>query len=102
MTDEELDMARGDEAVRQLNAVNHRGYPDGSDYAARAARLAREGWTPEDPILKEAREVYASSFAWRDEPLPQQIRRGDHDANPFMVVLIAALRRGIEIGEGDR
>jgi hypothetical protein len=46
MKPEELDKARGDEALRLHNGP----HTNGASIAAIAARLAREGWTPPEPV----------------------------------------------------
>lgn len=50
------------------------------------SRIAREGWVPEDPLLKEAREIVRSD-TW------EGVGGADELA-------LRALRRGIEIGKG--
>lgn len=87
MTDEELDRARSQEAHRMWAD----GRPDGYnfDVAATAARLAREGWTPPDPLQVEAQEI-AHRYL------------GDGRLDPVRHVIIeslcVALSRGIKIG----
>ena len=53
MTNEELDRARVDEAIRTGNGIV-------GSVALIAARLAREGWTPPEPVdpdLAEAKHI---------------------------------------------
>ena len=57
MTNEELDIARVDEAIRAGNGIV-------GTVALIAARLAREGWTPPrvvDPDLIEAQQIFSNS-----------------------------------------
>jgi hypothetical protein len=81
VTDEELDRARAAEAervwMRQPVRILDSEF---SSIALIAARLAREGWLPEDPLIQEARKL-AANFG-----VPTSIT-------------MAALKRGIEIGE---
>jgi len=100
MTDEELDKARADEAWR-LAGINDPAtqtvlWSRKAVYAA--ARLAREGWMPVDPLLLEARKLFADSAENKEEAHIYLAGRFDHWSE-FQIVL-AALRRGIEIGEG--
>lgn len=54
MTDEELDMVRAQEAWRLLGGRS--GSPPRQE-AVIAARLAREGWTPPDPLEDEIAQL---------------------------------------------
>jgi len=90
MTDEELDKARAEEAWRKSDTV--------PAALTCAARLAREGWMPVDPLLLEARKLFADSAENKEEAHIYLAGRFDHWSE-FQIVL-AALRRGIEIGEG--
>lgn len=52
MSDQELDVARAEEAMRRLK-MQIGGLPDDTIYRRAAflgAALAREGWTPPDPV----------------------------------------------------
>ena len=96
MTDEELDKARAEEAWRQWEKLPSRF--EGSATII-AARLAREGWMPPvDPLLLEARKLLADSAENKEEAHTYLAGGFDHWSE-FQIVL-AALRRGIEIGEG--
>jgi len=93
MTDEELDKARADEAWRKSDTV--------PAALTCAARLAREGWMPVDPLLLEAREIYARALEANDGVYaPKECRSGLCDDSAAISAVLAALRRGIEIGEG--
>ena len=71
----------------------------GIEYAEMGARLAREGWMPPvDPLLLEARKLLADSAENKEEAHTYLAGGFDHWSE-FQIVL-AALRRGIEIGEG--
>ncbi len=102
MTNEELDKARADEAYNRwyrLNAVGETGRQVTS--ALIAARLAREGWTPEDPLLQEARELCAQWYDKRPGPYTAAgYRKGDNDHRDLMVIALSALRRGMELEWG--
>ena len=62
MSPEELDKARAEEAIR-LTKVD--GFFSTSEAVKHAARLAREGWTPPDPISPRvmAAEEYAAEVS---------------------------------------
>ena len=96
MTNEELDRARVDEAIRNGNGIV-------GSVALIAARLAREGWTPPvavDPDIAEAEAIWfegKSSFdlvleaikrgralaAAEAKPEMVWVKRGQQDVNPF-------------------
>ncbi len=76
MTDEEIDEARAKEAWRLLGGKETR------RIVTVAARLAREGWMPVDPLGAEADEL---------------IGHGMHMGLRHFV--IAALRRGMELAK---
>ena len=58
-----------------------------------AARLAREGWTPTDPDLIEAREIVAAvCYLNRESYL-----NGEQDETPFVQRSLAAIKRGREL-----
>lgn len=68
-----------------------------------AARLAREGWEPEDPLLKEALAVVDQLFGQPMEPSEWDKRHfGVEDRKTAMTTQIdlCALRRGMELGAG--
>ena len=92
MTNEELDEARAAEAVRLatnggLTAAN-------LETPARiAARLAREGWEPVDPIVLKAREIVAAENEAEGKPnFAAVVRKGVCDRHVEMSIAIAALR----------
>lgn len=90
MTDEELDEARAREGIRLSGGV----WVESGDWrqaaAKQAARLAREGWDPEDPLLWIAREIAARySFSDRADVVPEV----------GVQAALAALRLGVEIGQ---
>lgn len=59
------------------------------DALTSVARLARTGWKPEDPLLKEAREIACQ-------------HSGASEYNPFVALALKALRRGVEIGRAEK
>jgi hypothetical protein len=95
MTNEELDQARADEARRIVDETGR------GRATAIAARLAREGWMPVDPLLIEAREIFARQFEEAQaHGAARQCRDGKYDSHPHAKRILAALKRGIEIGKG--
>lgn len=98
MTDGELDLARADEACIRYKAQA----ATLPSLPAIAARLAREGWVPVDPLLIEAREICAKitrKVGFGDEDL--LCLAGKRDGSFGMAVAQAALKRGIEIGKAS-
>lgn len=94
MTNEELDIARAEEAWRIMGGTLH-------DPAAYAARLAREGWTPPepvDPLLLIWRETMAEQYP----NAADQYLKGECDDQQsfgfFGEPLWTALQRGHELG----
>lgn len=87
MTDEELDRARSQEAHRMWTD----GRPDGYnfDVAATAARLAREGWTPPDPLVAEVNKLTTGVIFHFDK---------ERLAPTIDDIVRKAIERGIEIG----
>lgn len=86
MTDEELDNARANEAIRLSNN------PEFSFISVieTAARLARENWRPVDPDLIKAREICANEY-----PLYSQgYRKGNFDKSVPLRVAIAGIVYG--------
>lgn len=97
LTGDELDLARAEEAVRQGN-YNPKAAAITCDIARTAARLARENWKPEDPLLKEARDIAAArSSVDGPDHVPRTYREGLYDDGMMIQSLLQALRRGIEI-----
>ena len=90
MTNEELDRARVDEAIRNGNGIV-------GSVALIAARLAREGWMPPvavDPDIAEAREIVAQIYdvSWPERA--DAIRAGGQDNNVENVSALAGIKRG--------
>lgn len=58
------------------------------------------GWegTSVEPLIYEARSIVDN--VWPNTPTPDVVN-GVWDETPIMKAVIVALRRGIEIGEGD-
>lgn len=93
MTNEELDNAREIEAIRIYDLEQHN--PKGHGVARIAARLAREGWTPPEPVdpdLAEAEKIWRryrnNPLQSADEALFEAIKRGrelEREAKPGMV-----------------
>lgn len=97
MTDEELDSARAKEAIETCAAKTM--FTDVIGIAITAARLAREGWTPTDPDLIEARECAA--LYWEALGCPADARRardGDFDKVGAVQSALLAIQRAK--GEG--
>ncbi len=58
-----------------------------------AAKLAREGWTPTDPLLIEAREIAALVAESRRQYVKAEAyRSGREDNDELLVALLAALK----------
>jgi hypothetical protein len=102
MTNEELDTARAEEAIRLRNAGGAPHISTGSAaVAVIAARLAREGWKPEDRLLVEARKIAASIVRSMTGSidLAAQIEGGTQDGAALVCCALQALRRGMEIAK---
>lgn len=84
MTDEELDRARAEHALQICGAMDM--VPPVLDRATLAARLAREGWMPPDPLQAEVEKIEFT-----------------HCKDLFVVrdVIRFAIERGIEIGRNQ-
>lgn len=94
MTDEELDRARAEEAFRRIYGDLECGDQDGGKFTLLgnlAARLAREGWMPPDPLGAEIEKI-AEWFGKEHRGIPPSTR----DSWRY------ALERGIEIGREHR
>lgn len=89
MTDEELDTARAAEARRQSSKYPHEEW---ADPVVVAARLAREGWTPPDPLEAEIESVVAE----HEKSIGLSVNRLGHR------LVRKALERGIEIGKAPQ
>lgn len=66
MTDEELDMARVDEAQRRLGYSDKDCLQNPLSLACKALEVAREAWTPSDIDQLEARAIM--HLRYQDEP----------------------------------
>lgn len=98
-TEEELDRARAEEALRLVGLSLCLDYVSGTlaqNACGHAARLAREGWTPTDNLLIEARE--AAAQYWEAQGLSQwaeNCRSGKCDGDDEVrAALIALKNRG--------
>ena len=93
MTNEELDRARGEEATRLWK-------DDGISPFVQviAARLAREGWTPPEPIvdpdLVAAREW--TKGVWGGSIWAFQVEAGMHDKHDVAQAFLAGIKHGRE------
>jgi len=89
MTHEELDKATADEAWRLLE--------EGQDVAVIAARLAREGWKPPEPVdpdLLVVREISAKQFEGAEAVVSADIRLGKYDGDAVLICALAAYKAG--------
>jgi len=87
MTHEELDKATADEAWRLLE--------EGQDVAVIAARLAREGWTPPEPVDPDV----LAYREWKKKKWPSAaefIDGGVWDENPDALGFLAGARMARE------
>lgn len=91
MTDEELDLARAEEARRLWTAQEGIQPHD----TVIAARLAREGWTPTDPLLIEAREICAAYARVHGEATAPHYAGGHYDNQNDVQCTLTALRRSL-------
>lgn len=97
MTPEELDEARCKEAERIYCAS----FPKTHRMATIAARLAREGWQPPEPVdpdLLAAREWMASKVI--AEPLKKTVLEGLYDHSSDIRAYLAGCTRGREGAKG--
>ena len=93
MTEDQLDEARAKEAWRLARAEGPGRILHGCDAVViLAARLAREGWTPTDPDLIEARRACAglvpSTTGWG-----ARVLSGDEDADFSVRCALAAIKQ---------
>jgi hypothetical protein len=89
MTPEELDKATADEAWRLLE--------EGEDVAVIAARLAREGWKPPEPVdpdLLVVREIAAKQYKGAEAVVSADIRLGKYDGDAVLICALAAYKAG--------
>ncbi len=93
MTDDELDEERAEEAWRIVAAGTYWPHRPLMPWIV-AARLAREGWTPPDSLLAEARRVIEETAPWlgldRDGPM---------SVGTLTDITLAALKRGMELAK---
>ena len=97
MTNEELDKARADEAKRLFGA----GHPD--LVAQLAASLAREGWTPPEPVdpdLLLARKIEAGRLGV-PPTVSNAILRGAHDGDIEIERTVETIKRGRELERAE-
>ncbi len=101
MTNEELDEARAKEAWRKCDALGF-----GKDYESPtviAARLAREGWTPPEPVdpdvlaYREWEAGLAKDPIYRDKALS-----GEWDRYPSGRAFVAGARMAREQMKGQQ
>jgi len=97
MTDDELDKARAEEALRLVKMKYKNSGFVGDSALHIAARLAREGWMPVDPLLLEARAIVEAVVP---PAYAKKVKTGEWDGVPIIEATLAALRRGIKIGAG--
>jgi hypothetical protein len=87
MTPEELDKATADEAWRLLE--------EGQDVAAIAARLAREGWTPPEPVDPDVlayREWEVGKHGTREGAFREEVLAGKWDRSLSAIGFLAGAR----------
>lgn len=100
MTEDDLDVATAQEAMRRAWSG---GDPTPLDIAILAARLARENWRPVDPDLIEARELAATaakSLCW-DTYTVERVRSGENSDCWLIDRFLAAIKRGRELERGQ-
>lgn len=66
-----------------------------------ARYIAEHEEPPVDPLLIEAREIAATNFELAGAGFPEEVRAGAWDHKTCVIVALAALKRGIEIGKGQ-
>ena len=101
MTPEELDEARVCEARRIVQDRHPAHMPQVNEVAREAARLAREGWQPPEPVdpdLLAAREWMASRVI--AEPLKKTVVEGLYDHSSDIRAYLAGCTRGREGAKG--
>lgn len=90
MTNEELDKVRARKAYESAPANSSL-----IQIAEEAARLAREGWVPQDPVLVEARKIVAEVWQKRNHSsFAESTLRGNEDDTASIEAVCIALRRG--------
>lgn len=116
MKDEDLDITRAGEAWSQyhlarrpnepvpgMGDVCHSGHAT-IDVAYIAARLAREGWTPPDPLLDEARQIAIVAYRERYQGADgdagaRALLARQWDKLPLVQAALIALHRGMELAK---
>lgn len=93
MTNEELDKARGKEAIR----IWRKRGGDHLAFATIAARLAREGWNPPEPVDPDllAFRAFASKEA-KSASLAEAYRDGEMDSGASARLFLAGARMARE------
>jgi hypothetical protein len=94
MTNEELDEARAEEAMRlQAEAINNN--RKAPTLAIIAARLAREGWAPPPPVDPDV--LAFREWASKEWPLASEAAlRGHMDTTPYAAAYLAGARMARE------
>lgn len=95
MTPEELDKARADEAWRLQGIMIDSGHIESIGIIA--ARLAREGWMPPEPVdpdLLAVREISAKQFEGAEAVVSADIRLGKYDGDAVLICALAAYKAG--------
>lgn len=90
-----LDEARAAEACRLWKERNPEGYLTHAnrEMTEIAARLARKGWEPIDPIMLKAREIVADFWEGRGhEEIAERVRGGGLDGSEYMLIAVAVLK----------
>jgi hypothetical protein len=102
MTNEELDEARAKEAWR-IYMFHHNERPKGANAhrvaAEIAARLAREGWTPPDPVDPDVlayREWFTADRCTLSPSVRISLDRGDYDKIEVAKAYLAGARMARE------
>jgi len=104
MTPEELDEARAKEAYREWCEDGCQG-DDTIDVAAIAARLAREGWKPPEPVdpdLLAFREWVNRHGLYDHNVVEADTNAGKYDSRCEAQAFLAGARMGREQGEKAR
>lgn len=101
MTPEELDKARAEEAVKNWpQGAIALGVGGVQSLLADAARLAREGWVPPEPVdpdLIEARKIWLECAPDLPEEVKDRILMGSGDGGTGVQGCLAAIKRGREL-----
>ena len=100
MTPEELDEARAKEAHRRLFDSRQPYFTD--DIAVLAARFAREGRTPPEPVVDPDILAFREYFAERNPEFREGILKGGWDHITAAQAFLAGARMAREQGEKAR